>query len=56
MSSWVPHNCPLQDVKWHDAEWGGLQAGQQMAKAQPVFQRLEGDFVIKKPAELAASV
>ena len=35
---------------WADAAWGGLAAGQQTEKAQPVFARLEGDFVITPPA------
>lgn len=40
---------------WEDAAWGGLQKGQQTAKAQPVFARLEGDCVISK-SEAAAAV
>lgn len=42
-----------QELQWQDAEWGGLQRDQQMAKAQPVFQRLEGQSVIQKPADPA---
>lgn len=40
---------------WEDAAWGGLPAGQQTAKAQPVFARLEGDFVINTPDAVAAT-
>jgi len=43
-------------ISWEDTAWGGLKAGQTMSTAQPVFQRLEGDFVIQKTAEVATAV
>jgi len=37
------------EAKWENAAWGGLAVGHTVAKAQPVFARLEGDFVINSP-------
>ena len=47
--------CAGQAPSWGDAAWGGLQQGQQTAKAQPVFARLEGDPVIGKPEAAGAA-
>lgn len=45
---------PSHELDWSETEWGTLQNGHSVAKAQPVFQRLEGDYVIQKPAEVSA--
>ncbi len=45
----------LQSFRWQDAEWGGLEAGQRVSEARPVFQRLEGDFCIQKPETVASA-
>ena len=34
---------------WRDTAWGALRAAQALQPPQPVFQRLEGDFVIEVP-------
>ena len=35
-----------QTVSWHDVAWGVLKPGNDLPKPAPVFQRLEGDYVI----------
>ncbi len=35
-----------QTVSWRDTAWGVLQPGTELPKPSPVFQRLEGDYVI----------
>jgi methionyl-tRNA synthetase len=37
-----------EGLRWGDAAWGVLQAGQATAEPQPAFVRIEGDFVIDK--------
>ncbi len=36
----------FRSVSWHDTAWGLLKPGEELPKPAPVFQRLEGDFVI----------
>lgn len=48
-------SCAGRAPSWQDAAWGRLQQGQQTAKAQPVFARLEGDLVISKPEAASAA-
>ena len=36
----------FQTVSWRDTEWGMLKPGEELPKPAPVFQRLEGDYVI----------
>ena len=33
-------------VSWHASAWGALKSGSELPKPTPVFQRLEGDYVI----------
>ena len=35
-----------QSVSWRDTAWGALKPGNELPKPAPVFQRLEGDYVI----------
>jgi hypothetical protein len=51
----VHHLRAGQPPSWEDAAWGKLQQGQQTEKAQPVFARLEGDFVISKQEAAVAA-
>ena len=45
-----------EDLRWGDAQWGALPAGQVMPKPQPVFARLEGDLVIEAaPGKVAVA-
>ncbi|DBA97107.1 TPA: hypothetical protein ACH3X1_014878 [Trebouxia sp. C0004] len=39
----------FETLTWADAQWGGLQKGQQTASPKPVFARLEGDYVTAQP-------
>lgn len=42
-------------MRWHDAAWGGLAAGQAFAKPAPLFVRLEGELVTEAaPAKALA--
>ena len=42
-----------QAVSWRDVTWGMLKPGSQLPKPSPVFQRLEGDYVISAVEEVA---
>lgn len=43
-------------LRWEDAQWGGLPDMQVMPKPQPVFARLEGDFVTEAaPGKVAVA-
>lgn len=44
-----------QAATWRDTAWGMLKAAQALPPPAPVFQRLEGDFVIDVPAELTVA-
>ena len=35
-----------QMVSWRETAWGALKSGNELPKPNPVFQRLEGDYVI----------
>jgi len=41
-------------LRWRDAAWGGLAAGQAFGKPAPLFARLEGDFVCAEAAPAKA--
>lgn len=41
-----------QTATWQDTAWGMLRAAQPLPPPAPVFQRLEGDFVIDVPEAL----
>jgi methionyl-tRNA synthetase len=43
----------FEAVAWGDAAWGGLQQGQQTAAPEPVFTRLEGEFVTEPAPDKA---
>ena len=43
-----------EGLRWSDAQWGGLPAGQVMPKPQPVFARLEADLVTEAAPGKAA--
>ena len=32
-------------LRWSDAAWGGLAAGQELRRPEPVFSRIQRDFV-----------
>jgi methionyl-tRNA synthetase len=45
-----------EGLRWSDVQWGGLPKGQAMPKPQPVFARLEGDFVTEPaPGKVAVA-
>ena len=35
-----------ETVSWHASAWGALKSGSELPKPTPVFQRLEGAFVL----------
>lgn len=43
-----------EGLRWSNAQWGGLPEGQTMPKPQPVFARIEGDFVTEAPPSKVA--